>query len=329
MDADEVLIIIETDKVSVDVRSPTAGKIVSIAAAEDETVEVGAPLFEIEEGAAGAATVSAPATSASTAAADSGPAEKAASSTEVPASSPSPPTSSPSAPRPAASSSSGSGGDTASASAIYTPREESRSKMSPMRKAIARNLKASQNENALLTTFNEVDMTAATEIRKKYKDLFQETHDGTRLGFMSFFLQAVSAALQEEPAVNSRIDSETNEIITPNYVDISVAAASPRGLVMPVLRDVDKLDFVGTEELMGTMANKARNNELSLEEMTGGTFTISNGGVFGSLMGTPIVNIPQSCILGMHAIKPRPVSMPDGEYFGALRFVAIFLSWHR
>ena len=166
--------------------------------------------------------------------------------------------------------------------------------------------------NATLTTFNEVDMTAATEVRKQYKELFEKTH-GSRLGFMSFFIQAATAALQEEPSVNGVIDPDTQEIVYPNYVDISVAAASPRGLVMPVIRDCHTQSFADTEAAMGEMAYKAKNNKLTLEEMTGGTFTISNGGVFGSLMGTPIINKGQACILGMHAIKQRPMTMPDGS----------------
>ena len=181
--------------------------------------------------------------------------------------------------------------------------------MSRMRQRIAARLKDAQNTNAMLTTFQEVDMSALINLRKKYKDAFADAH-GVKLGFMSAFIKASALALQEIPAVNAVVDG--GDIVYRNYVDVSVAVASPRGLVVPVVRDVQDKGFADIEGTLADLASKARSDAITMEDMAGGTFTISNGGVFGSMMGTPIINPPQSAILGMHATKMRPVVV-DGE----------------
>lgn len=181
-------------------------------------------------------------------------------------------------------------------------REEKVTKMSNLRKTISRRLVEAKNTTAMLTTFNEVDMGPIMDIRKQYKDKFKETH-GVNLGFMSFFTKACTIALQEWPAVNSYIDADT--IISHEYCDISIAVSAPKGLVVPVIRNAESLSMAGIEKSVLDLAKKARDNKLSMDEMTGGTFTITNGGVFGSLMSTPIINLPQSAILGMHKIQDR------------------------
>lgn len=188
-------------------------------------------------------------------------------------------------------------------------RDEESKKMSNLRRTISRRLVEAKNTTAMLTTFNEVDMTNIMAIRGKYKDKFKETHQ-VGLGFMSFFAKACCIALQEWPAVNSYIDGDN--IISHNYCDISIAVSAPKGLVVPVIRNAESLSMSGIEKAVVDLATKARNNALSIEEMTGGTFTITNGGVFGSLMSTPIINIPQSAILGMHKIQERAMVI-DGE----------------
>ena len=188
-------------------------------------------------------------------------------------------------------------------------RTERRTKMSRMRQRVATRLKQAQNTAAMLTTFQECDMGNIMEFRKKYKDAFQEKH-GVKLGFMSGFVKAATAALQEIPAVNAYIDDKTQEIVYREYCDISVAVASPTGLVVPVLRNTETMSFADVERNIAAYGQKAKEGTLSLDDMAGGTFTISNGGVFGSLMGTPIINPPQSAILGMHATKLRAVVDP-------------------
>lgn len=178
--------------------------------------------------------------------------------------------------------------------------------MTRMRQTVARRLKESQGTYAMLTTFQECDMGNLIALRTKYKDEFEKVH-GCRLGFMSAFVKASSAALQEVPAVNAVIDDATQEVVYKDYCDISVAVASPKGLVVPVLRNTEAMSFKDVEESIAGYAAKAKNNSLAMEDMAGGTFTISNGGVFGSLYGTPIINMPQSAILGMHATKMRPM----------------------
>jgi 2-oxoglutarate dehydrogenase E2 component (dihydrolipoamide succinyltransferase) len=183
-------------------------------------------------------------------------------------------------------------------------RNERREKMSNLRKTISRRLVEAKNGTAMLTTFNEVDMSRIMDIRSKYKDGFKEKH-GVGLGFMSFFTKACTYALQEWPAVNAYIDGE--EIIQHDYCDVSIAVSAPKGLVVPVIRNAESLSMAEIERKVVELAKKARDSKLTLEEMQGGTFTITNGGVFGSLLSTPIINIPQSAILGMHKIQDRPV----------------------
>ncbi|MFN5642179.1 MAG: 2-oxoglutarate dehydrogenase complex dihydrolipoyllysine-residue succinyltransferase [Sphingobacteriales bacterium] len=183
-------------------------------------------------------------------------------------------------------------------------RDERREKMSQLRKTISRRLVEAKNSTAMLTTFNEVDMSAIMELRTKFKDKFKEVH-GVNLGFMSFFTKACCYALQEWPAVNAYIDKD--EVIYHEFCDISIAVSAPKGLVVPIIRNAESLSMAEIEKKVVDLATKARDNKLALEEMQGGTFTITNGGVFGSLMSTPIINIPQSAILGMHKIQERPV----------------------
>jgi 2-oxoglutarate dehydrogenase E2 component (dihydrolipoamide succinyltransferase) len=180
-----------------------------------------------------------------------------------------------------------------------------REKMSSLRKTVSRRLVAVKNETAMLTTFNEVNMKPIMDLRSKFKDQFKEKH-GVGLGFMSFFTKAVCVALQEWPAVNAQIDG--NELVFHDFCDISVAVSAPKGLVVPVIRNAENLSFDQIEKEIVRLAGKARDNKLSIEEMTGGTFTITNGGVFGSMMSTPIINAPQSAILGMHNIVERPIA---------------------
>ncbi|MFC3415993.1 2-oxoglutarate dehydrogenase complex dihydrolipoyllysine-residue succinyltransferase [Algoriphagus hitonicola] len=188
-------------------------------------------------------------------------------------------------------------------------REERREKMSSLRKTVSKRLVAVKNETAMLTTFNEVNMKPIMDLRSKFKEQFKEKH-GVGLGFMSFFTKAVCVALQEWPAVNAKIDG--NEIVYNDYCDISIAVSAPKGLVVPVIRNAEGMTFDQIEKEVVRLATKARDNKLSIEEMTGGTFTITNGGVFGSMMSTPIINAPQSAILGMHNIVERPMAV-NGE----------------
>ncbi len=297
VDLDEVVASIETDKVAVDIRAEQEGILSEHLAEEGDTVEVGAPLLTISPGEkpeGAAAPAPAPAAAEKEAAAPA-PAPAAApkeEKKEAKAAAPAPSPAPASAPAPAPGA-----------------RSEQRVKMSRMRTRIAARLKEAQNTNAMLTTFQEVDMSSLMAMRKQHKDAFESKH-GVKLGFMSAFLKASALALQEIPAVNAVI--EGGDIVYRDYVDVSVAVASPRGLVVPVVRDVQDKDFAGIERTLAELAGKARNDAITLEEMSGGTFTVSNGGVFGSMMGTPIINPPQSAILGMHATKMRPVAV-NGE----------------
>ncbi|HIQ17296.1 MAG TPA: 2-oxoglutarate dehydrogenase complex dihydrolipoyllysine-residue succinyltransferase, partial [Novosphingobium capsulatum] len=188
-------------------------------------------------------------------------------------------------------------------------RNEERVKMTRLRQTIAKRLKSAQENAALLTTFNDVDMSAVMAAREKFKDSFEKKH-GVKLGFMSFFAKAAVLALKDIPAVNAQVQGD--EIVYHDYVDISVAVSAPNGLVVPVVRDCDKLSFAGIEKAIGDFGKKAREGSLTMEDMKGGTFTISNGGVFGGLMSTPIINPPQSAVLGLHRIEDRPV-VRNGE----------------
>ncbi|KAK1943096.1 Dihydrolipoyllysine-residue succinyltransferase component of 2-oxoglutarate dehydrogenase complex [Phytophthora citrophthora] len=287
---DEVVVVLETDKVSVDVRAPKAGTVTGTLADVDQTVEIGVPLFSMvfggEAPAAAAASTPAPAASAPT-----------------PASTPAP-----AAPTPVATPEPVAGANPL----LATPdRVSRREKMSRMRLRTAERLKESQNTAASLTTFQEVDMSKLMGLRKQYKDAFEAKH-GVKLGFMSAFVKASASALLEVPGVNAMIDDEHQEIVYRDYVDMSVAVSTPKGLVTPVLKNTESMSFADVEKGLAELAARARDGKLTLEEMTGGNFTISNGGVFGSLMGTPIINLPQSGILGMHGTKMRPVVV-DGE----------------
>jgi 2-oxoglutarate dehydrogenase E2 component (dihydrolipoamide succinyltransferase) len=192
--------------------------------------------------------------------------------------------------------------------------------MTRLRRRIAERLKEAQNTAAILTTFNEVDMTAVMALRGRLKDAFEKKH-GVKLGFMSFFVKACIQALKELPAVNGEIDGD--DIIYRNHYDIGVAVGTEQGLVVPVIRDADAMSFAGIEAKINELGLRARDGKLSIEELTGGTFTISNGGVYGSLMSTPILNPPQSGILGMHKIQPRPMAIGDKVEIRPMMYLAL------
>ena len=213
------------------------------------------------------------------------------------------------------------------AAAVSTPapvvagaRNERREKMSSLRKTIAKRLVSVKNETAMLTTFNEVNMQPIMDLRAKYKDMFKEKH-GVGLGFMSFFTKAVTTALKEWPAVNARI--EENEIVYSDFADISIAVSAPKGLVVPVIRNAESMSLYQVEKEVINLATKARDSKLTIEEMTGGTFTITNGGVFGSMMSTPIINAPQSAILGMHNIVQRPIAENGQVVIRPMMYIAL------
>lgn len=323
--ADEPLVELETDKVTVEVPSPVSGVLTEIVAAAGETVGLAALLGQIAEGAAGAAA--APAAAAPAAA----PAPAAA----APAAAAVPP--SPAAAKVAADAGlstadvDGSGkrgqvlkGDVLAAIAkgpaaaaapapAAAPRapvaaddasREERVKMTRLRQTIAKRLKDAQNTAAMLTTYNEVDMSAVMALRNRYKDLFEKKH-GVKLGFMGFFTKAVTYALKELPAVNAEIDG--TDIIYKNFAHVGMAVGTDKGLVVPVIRDADQRSIAEVEKELARLAKAARDGSLSMADMQGGTFTITNGGVYGSLMSSPILNAPQSGILGMHKIQERPV----------------------
>jgi 2-oxoglutarate dehydrogenase E2 component (dihydrolipoamide succinyltransferase) len=339
---DEPLLELETDKVTVEVPSPADGAIESISAQQGATVQVGALLGAIAEGKAGTAPKAvAPKAEAPKPAAPAAPAPKAPSTTtDAPAM--------PSAKRIAeesgiaVSSVAGTGKDgrvtkgdmlgalsarssaPVAAAAPAGPRHnearEERVPMTRLRKTIALRLKESQNTAAQLTTFNEVDMTAVMALRAAYKDVFEKKH-GVKLGFMGFFTKAVVAALKELPNVNAEIEGDN--IVYKNYYDIGVAVSTERGLVVPVVRDADKLSLAAIEKAIMDFGMRARDNKLKLEELQGGTFSITNGGVFGSLMSTPILNSPQSGILGMHKIQPRPMAIGDKIEIRPMMYLAL------
>jgi len=316
---DEMLCELETDKVTVEVPSPVAGVMMEIVAQEGDTVGVDALLANVKEGAAAAPkakaeTAAAPAPTPAGKDVEDAPsakklmAEKGLTSDQVKgtgrdgrvmkedvqnASAPAPVASA--APR-------------APVAADDAGREE-RVRMTRLRQTIARRLKEAQNTAAMLTTYNEVDMSAIMALRNEYKDLFLKKH-GVKLGFMSFFTKACCHALKEVPEVNAEIDG--TDVVYKNYVHMGVAAGTPTGLVVPVVRDADQMSFAEIEKKIGELGGRARDGKLSMAEMQGGTFTISNGGVYGSLMSSPILNPPQSGILGMHKIQDRPVVV-NGE----------------
>ena len=363
---DENLAELETDKVTLDVSSPVSGKVISLAVAEGETVLANAILAEIEEGAVQAPSAPTP---AATPSASDAPAPVAS---PAPVATPSVVASPPPAPRssdagsaaplspavrrivdennldPASITGTGKDGrltkgDVLAAGTVpkvaptptaplaprsEDPREE-RVPMSRLRQVIARRLKEAQNTAAMLTTFNEVDMSAVMALRGEYKDSFEKRH-GVKLGFMSFFVHAVIEALKDYPAVNAEIHG--NDIIYKNYYNIGVAVGTPQGLVVPVLRDADSMSFAETEASINSFGEKARQGKLSMADMSDGTFTISNGGIYGSMLSTPILNPPQSGILGMHNIQKRAVvvSGKDGDQIVIKPMMYLALSYdHR
>ena len=208
----------------------------------------------------------------------------------------------------------------AAAPAVAGSRNERRQKMTPLRKTVAKRLVAVKSETAMLTTFNEVDMKPIMDLRGKYKDKFKEKY-GVGLGFMSFFTKAVCEALKDFPSVNARIDGE--ELVFNDFVDVSIAVSAPKGLVVPIIRNAESKSLAEIEKSVVELATKARDNKLSLEEMTGGTFTITNGGVFGSMMSTPIINSPQSAILGMHNIIERPIAIKGEVVVRPMMYLAL------
>ncbi len=328
---DEMLCELETDKVSVEVPAPAAGVLSEITAPEGSTVDATAKLGVIG-GSAAAASSAAPAAVAAPAAAakdvaNAPSAEKAMAEAGL-----------------SAANVAGTGRDgrimkedvTAALAAAKTaapapaaPRapstpqdaaREERVKMTRLRQTIAKRLKDSQNNAAMLTTYNEVDMTEVMALRKEYKDMFEKKH-GARLGFMSFFTKACVHALKEVPEVNAEIDG--TDIVYKNYVNMGIAAGTPTGLVVPVIRDADSMSFAEIEKAIAEKGKRARDGKLSMAEMQGGTFTISNGGVYGSLMSSPILNPPQSGILGMHKIQDRPMAINGQVVIRPMMYLAL------
>ena len=343
--ADEPIASLETDKVSVEVPAPVAGVMGQQLVQPGDTVQVGAVIATVDAGDGAAATpapAAAPAPAPAPTPAPAAPAQQApaqpAPDVEAAALSPSvrravlefgvdPATvkgtgkdgritkedvvaaASGKADAPAPAPSPSPAPAPAAAAAAAGDRREERVRMTRLRQTVAKRLKDAQDTAALLTTFNDVDMTAVMEARSRYKDLFEKKH-GVRLGFMGFFVKAACQALKDIPAVNARIDGE--EIVYHDYADISVAVSAPQGLVVPVIRNADRMSVAEVERTIGDFGKRAKDGTLKMEEMKGGTFTISNGGVFGSLMSTPIINPPQSAVLGLHRIEDRPV-VRDGQ----------------
>jgi len=345
---DEVVCEVETDKTSVPVPSPVAGKITELLVEDGSTVKPGMPLVVVEVGAAGAAPAAAPKAAAPAAAAPPPPPPPPPPAAATPAAAGPIPTTPPPAPptpsepmasipvaairhaqniEPAAAPAAASG----PAPIVRMPpadptkeiagtRSEHRVKMNRMRQKIAGRLKEAQNTNAMLTTFNELDMSSIIQLRKQHQDQFTKRH-GLKLGFMSAFVKASAYALQQQPVVNAVIDGQ--EMVYRDFVDISVAVATPKGLVVPVLRNVQDMNYADIEKGIADLGEKAKKNQLSVEDMDGGTFTISNGGVFGSLFGTPIINPPQSAILGMHGTFERPVVRNGQVVIRPMMYIAL------
>lgn len=316
VEQDEEIATIETDKIDVAVNAPEAGTLKEFLANEEDTVTVGQDLARIETGAPPEGGEKPAAKEAKeTPKEETKKEEPAPEKKPEPESKPEPKQESKPAPPPTESKPSkpepkqtGKSSEAAPATSTLGNREERRVKMNRMRLRIAERLKQSQNTAASLTTFNEVDMSAVMEFRSKYKEeILKKT--GVKLGFMSAFSRACILAMRDIPAVNASIEGPNggDTIVYRDYVDISVAVATEKGLVTPVVRNAEAMDIVGIEKAIADLGKKARDNKLTIEDMAGGTFTISNGGVFGSLMGTPIINLPQTAVLGLHAIKERAV----------------------
>ncbi|KAK9333252.1 hypothetical protein V1520DRAFT_333031 [Lipomyces starkeyi] len=326
VEQDEEVASIETDKIDVAVNAPAAGVITELLAEEESTVTVGQDLFKIDTEASGSSGSSSevPPTTPKEEAAAAAPVPEAPKPTtpeapKAPAA-PSPKASAPPPPPKAAEPAQA----TVAAPSPFGSREERRVKMNRMRLRIAERLKQSQNTAASLTTFNEVDMSSLIEFRKLYKDeILKKT--GVKLGFMSAFSRAVCLAAKEIPAVNGAIEGPNggDTIVYRDYVDISVAVATPKGLVTPVVRNAETMSMVEVEKAIADLGAKARDNKLTIEDMAGGTITISNGGVFGSMMGTPIINLPQTAVLGLHAIKDRPVAINGKVEIRPMMYLAL------
>jgi 2-oxoglutarate dehydrogenase E2 component (dihydrolipoamide succinyltransferase) len=360
---DEALCELETDKVALEVNAPAAGRLARIDVEAGATVGVGAILGAIEEGAAGAVSAPRPAATSQPAApqpaaprpAAPPPPPSSPQAAPPPSIAPAGVATAPLAPSvrkiveenrldPAAIAGTGRDGRLTKADALGAvaqaqapastpapapaqpsgPRakadREERVRMTRLRKRIAERLKQAQNTAAMLTTFNEVDMTNLMAARARYKDVFEKKH-GSKLGFMSFFVKACVTALKEIPQVNGEIDGD--DIVYKNYYDIGVAVGTPQGLVVPVVRDCDVKGFADIEKEIEQLGRKARDGKLSLDELQGGTFTISNGGVYGSLMSTPIINPPQSAILGMHKIQDRPMAIGKEIQIRPMMYLAL------
>ena len=354
---DDPLVELETDKVSVEVPAPQSGVLGPLLVPEGEEVEVGTVLSTIEAGSGAAprpAAAPAPKKEAAPAGVQAqpvanGPVARPATPPSDVAAQGAAAVAFPSARKmmteqgvSAAQVGTGTGKDgritkgdvqsflsqpraTQPAAAARPPRQddprEERVKMTRLRRTIARRLKDAQNTAALLTTFNEVDMSAVKQMRAEYKDLFVKKHNGTKLGFMSIFSRAVIAALQEFPAINAEIDGD--DVIYREFVNLGIAVGGPNGLVVPVIRDADKMSFAEIESTIAGFGKKAREGTLKIDELSGGTFSITNGGIYGSLMSTPIINAPQSAILGMHAIQDRPVAVNGQVVIRPMMYIAL------
>ncbi|KAH3676269.1 hypothetical protein WICMUC_002146 [Wickerhamomyces mucosus] len=305
VEVDQTIATVETDKIDVEVNAPFSGTIVEFIAQPEDTVEVGGDLLKIEPGQAPAGGSSAPAKDEAPKQ-ESAPAPTPAPTPETKKDAPAPapkkeePKASPKADSKAAPKSE----QKEQSSFTAFARTETRVKMNRMRQRIAERLKESQNTAASLTTFNEVDMSSLLELRKLYKDEIIKKQD-IKFGFMGLFSKAAALAIKDIPAVNGAI--EDDQLVYRDYVDISVAVATPKGLVTPVVRNAESLSVLDIEKEIASLGKKARDGKLTLEDMSGGTFTISNGGVFGSLYGTPIINLPQTAVLGLHGVKERAV----------------------
>jgi 2-oxoglutarate dehydrogenase E2 component (dihydrolipoamide succinyltransferase) len=330
VEQDEELATIETDKIDVAVNAPEAGVIKEFLVSEEDTVTVGQDLVRIELGGSPAASNK---TESASKDSDATPKKSETDSKPEPAKQESKPaeTPAPSKPAPAKEAEKKQpepkkqqSQEQQASTSSQGNREERRVKMNRMRLRIAERLKQSQNTAASLTTFNEVDMSNIMDFRKLYKDdVLKKT--GVKLGFMSAFSRAAVLAMRDIPAVNASIEGPNggDTIVYRDYVDISVAVATEKGLVTPVVRNVESMDLVGIEKSIADMGKKARDSKLTIEDMAGGTFTISNGGVFGSLMGTPIINLPQSAVLGLHAIKERPVAVNGKVEIRPMMYLAL------
>lgn len=348
VEMDEVIAELESDKATFELTAEQAGTLRTVAA-EGDTLEIGAVVCKIEDGGAApkAKEAAAPAAEKPAAAADKTAAPVAEKSGESYATG----TPSPSAgkilaekgidagavkgtgvdgritkedainaQKAAAPAAKAEAPKAAVAAPVAGSRNERREKMSPLRKTVAKRLVTVKNETAMLTTFNEVNMKPIMELRGKYKDQFKEKF-GVGLGFMSFFTKAVCEALKDFPAVNARIDGES--VVYNDFADISIAVSAPKGLVVPIIRNAESMSLAQIEKTVIELATKARDSKLTIEEMTGGTFTITNGGVFGSMMSTPIINAPQSAILGMHNIIERPVAEKGEVVIRPMMYVAL------